>query len=557
MIPQRLANLKLKQKLMGIFTIVLMIFGAVAGLYQFTISKTIEGYNLTINAPIKAAFHMDEAKMAILQASVSKEKYINTKDFGFLEAAKAEIDHAMSEMTVVREIARKAGRVDLMGVFDNIDGMYDSFNKKFMPLSAALKASGSADAASDLLERAFEPVTGMTGFIYKIQEEANKDALGYARMTDGKATGLANIAKTVAILTGVIVLVVSFLISKSIADPIVKTALFAQKITDKNFTDQLVINQKDEIGILANALNTMRDNLAGIISDIKDAARNLTTSSSELTEISSQMADGSDNTSQLANNVSISAEEMTSNLNTVAAAMEESSTNIGVVATAAEEMSATINGISQNAENARSISETAVQRARSAGEKMNELRNAAQAIDKVTETITEISEQTNLLALNATIEAARAGEAGKGFAVVANEIKELAKQTADATLDIKTKIDGVQLTTTGTISEIGQVSEVINNVNDIVGTIATAVEEQSSATKEIAVNISQASEGIQEVNTNVGQSSSSAQSISQDIDMVSSQAQETTSGSGQVKMSAEALERMSAELNSVVAQFKI
>ena len=76
----------------------------------------------------------------------------------------------------------------------------------------------------------------------------------------------------------------------------------------------------------------------------------------------------------------------------------------------------------------------------------------AQSISKVTEVITEISEQTNLLALNATIEAARAGEAGKGFAVVANEIKELAKQTAEATKEIKTKIEGIQTSTSDIVS---------------------------------------------------------------------------------------------------------
>jgi len=108
---------------------------------------------------------------------------------------------------------------------------------------------------------------------------------------------------------------------------------------------------------------------------------------------------------------------------------------------------------------------------------------SAHAISKVTETITEISEQTNLLALNATIEAARAGEAGKGFAVVANEIKELAKQTNEATLDIKTKIEDVQVATDNTVADIEEISKVINNVNEIVVTITMAVGEQSKATK--------------------------------------------------------------------------
>ncbi len=98
---------------------------------------------------------------------------------------------------------------------------------------------------------------------------------------------------------------------------------------------------------------------------------------------------------------------------------------------------------------------------------MTALGMAAQAIGQVTETITEISGQTNLLALNATIEAVRAGEAGKGFAVVANEIKELAKQTAEATQAIKGKIEDVQTPTASTVTEIDQISTVINGVNEI------------------------------------------------------------------------------------------
>ena len=144
---------------------------------------------------------------------------------------------------------------------------------------------------------------------------------------------------------------------------------------------------------------------------------------------------------------------------------------------------------------------------------MDSLGEAAHGIGKVVETIIEISEQVNLLALNATIEAARDGDAGKGFNVVANEIKELAKQTSETTLDIKFKIKDIQDSTGSTIMGINEISGVIDNVNQIVGTIATSVEEQSAVSRKIADNISQASRGMQEVNKNINQSSIASKEI--------------------------------------------
>ncbi len=324
-----------------------------------------------------------------------------------------------------------------------------------------------------------------------------------------------------------------------------------------DLTKRIAVRSKDEIGELAGWFNTFLEKLQNIIGKLAENSKQVDQSANELSSIASQLSEGSDDTAGRANNVAASAEEMSANLNNVAAAMEESSTNAGMVASAAEEMNATINEIAQNAEKARSISDQAVTKAQDASGQMDGLGQAALAIGKVVETITEISEQVNLLALNATIEAARAGEAGKGFAVVANEIKDLAKQTADATLDIKDKIGNIQNSTDGTVDGINEISEVINSVNEIVGSIATAVEEQSVATKEIANNIAQASLGIQEVNENVNQSSSVASEITGDIATVNQAAAEMSNSSNQVKFSSEDLQRMAAEMNDIVGSFKI
>ncbi|MCP4115343.1 MAG: HAMP domain-containing protein [Desulfobacteraceae bacterium] len=365
------------------------------------------------------------------------------------------------------------------------------------------------------------------------------------------------IAIVIAVFSIIFCLAASYLIILVVTKPIAKSVDFAKQMSAGDFSNTLDIDQKDEIGLLADALNNMSASLSSMFKDIDDGAGTIFSSATELSSISRQMTHGADQASGKSNTVASAAEEMSSNMNSVSAASEQASTNLSTVASASEEMTATISEIAQNTEKARSISESAVTQAKSASSKVNELGAAAQDVGKVVETINDISEQTNLLALNATIEAARAGEAGKGFAVVANEIKELAKQTAEATRNIKERIGGIQDTTVTTVQEIGQITKVIDDINEIVSVIATAVEEQSATTREIASSISQVSQGIQEVNENVVQSSSVAGEIAQDIDEVNQAAGEISSSASQVNISSEELSKLGGQLKEMVEKFKI
>ena len=324
-----------------------------------------------------------------------------------------------------------------------------------------------------------------------------------------------------------------------------------------DLTLRLPVNTQDEIGELSTWFNSFIEKLQRIVGDLSGQAGAMEGASGALLDVAGDLSTRADNTSERATSVSGAAEEMTSNINGVAASMEQASANSDMVATAAEEMTATIGEVAKQSETARNISEKAVRQAGGASTKMARLGEAAAAIGSVTEAISEISEQTNLLALNATIEAARAGEAGKGFAVVAGEIKALANQTAEATRDIKAQVDGIQGITGESVDDIEEVTRVISEVNDIVGTIATAVEEQSVATREIAANISQASQGIQEVNGMVAQSSGVITEITREISEVNTNAADISEGSRRVHGNAEELSQMALALKQVVETFKI
>lgn len=350
---------------------------------------------------------------------------------------------------------------------------------------------------------------------------------------------------------------VAYLITRSITYPIKKSTRFAKRISEGDFTEMLDLDQEDEIGVLSKSLNLMVTNLRSMIGQIVQSVATLSASSSELSAISGQMSKNAGQTYALSGNVAAASEEMSANLSSVAAAAEQASTNVDMVSAAAEEMTATINEISRNAEKARTMTNRAVSDAQGAFKTVDELGTAAREIGKVTEVIADISDQTNLLALNATIEAARAGDAGRGFAVVANEIKELAKQTARATDEIKTRIEGIQNSTSGTVARIQQISKVIHEIDEIVSSIATAVEEQSITTNDIAGNVSQAALGIHEVTRNVSQSSMVALSITKDISGVNRSGEEISSNSSQVSLSADELKKLANRLKEMVEIFKM
>lgn len=324
-----------------------------------------------------------------------------------------------------------------------------------------------------------------------------------------------------------------------------------------DLTKRIDDHSGDETEEMANWFNQFVGQVQEIIKEVSGNASNVTSSSQTLAGISNQMATNAEQTSDTANSVAAASEEMSSNMNSVAAAMEEASTNVNMVAAATEEMSSTIDEIAENTEKARNVAANAVTRTTRASTQVEDLGKAAREIGKVVEAITDISSQVDLLALNATIEAARAGDAGKGFAVVAGEIKELARQTAEASGEIKSRVEGIQTTTDGTVQEINDVSEVVNDINSIVSTIATAVEEQSATTREIVSNVAQASVGLGEVNENVAQSSQVSAEIAEDINGVTHAASGISTSCSEVNTNSQELAGLAEQLNQMVNKFKV
>jgi methyl-accepting chemotaxis protein len=319
-------------------------------------------------------------------------------------------------------------------------------------------------------------------------------------------------------------------VARSITGAVARMVAMIHEVAANNLVvEDMRITSKDEIGQAGRALNQMKNNLRDMVQSIAEMSMHVASASEELSNTSQQITANSEETSAQAKVVSDAAQTVSQNLQTVA--------------TGAEEMGVSIREIAKNATEAAKVATSAVKVAETTTATVSKLGESSNEIGQVIKVITSIAQQTNLLALNATIEAARAGEAGKGFAVVANEVKELAKETAKATEDISRKIEAIQGDTKAAVEAIASISEVINQVNGISNTIATAVEEQNATTNEMARNVSEAAHSSGEITSN--------------ISGVAQAAESTSRGAMDTEKASQQLVETSTELRRLVEQFRI
>jgi methyl-accepting chemotaxis protein len=333
-----------------------------------------------------------------------------------------------------------------------------------------------------------------------------------------------------ALTLGLVVSVVLALaVSRSLLRPLRRVNDVLAALADGDLTKVTEVRSKDEMGVMAAALDRAMENLRDTVQALSASAQGLAGASEELSANSTQIA--------------AAASETAAEVDIASGAVAQINDNVRSVAAGAEQMTASISEISTNAAEAARVAAHAVEAADAANAQIAKLGTSSAEIGDVIKVITSIAEQTNLLALNATIEAARAGEAGKGFAVVADEVKQLAQQTARATGEIGQRIEAIQGDAGGAVAAIGEIAAVIQRINDFQTTIASAVEEQTATTNEMSQNVSVAAQSSEKVSTN--------------ITGVARAAATTTTGVQDAERAATELATMSAQLQNIVDRFRL
>ena len=296
-----------------------------------------------------------------------------------------------------------------------------------------------------------------------------------------------------------------------------------------NLTERVMIKGDGAMSQIGAALDGLFDNLSGSISAISQNAAQLNNSSGEITKLNQNMND--------------SAAAAATQIEQVSGASVELREHVSQISALVSDMSDSVSEVASHSGEATSVAGKAVSIAQSTDSLVRQLSESSMGIGAVIKVITSIAEQTNLLALNATIEAARAGESGKGFAVVANEVKELAKETAKATENISERIKAIQRDSDGAVTAIGEISDIIAQINQLQEQISSGVSKQKVA--------------VEHINRSTAEADVRTSAIAGNLTQVSASSSETLGGTVKALEAANTLKSMSASMHELASRFRI
>lgn len=304
---------------------------------------------------------------------------------------------------------------------------------------------------------------------------------------------------------------------------------FRSSMEDMLSVVDVMTKNSDALNSKTNAVNQAVQEITGSIGQTagasSDASESISVIAAAVEEMHSTIQHQAASTEEISSSlehVSLGVNQVATNVDEVSSSAQEMSGAVNNVATAVKEINISLNEVSLSCERSTRITDDAETKALETKEIIENLNQSSTQIGKIIDVINDIADQTNMLALNAAIEAAGAGEAGRGFAVVANEVKELARQTAEATEEISRQIETMQTNMQQAVVAVETINGVIEESNSITGTIASAVAEQSAATGEISSSIVQAAERVSIITQNIADVASSIKEAAENVAEVSS-----------------------------------
>lgn len=472
----------------------------------------------------------------------------NLLAFGFGVALDADKFEAIGEGF---NQAKAMGNISYVIIFDSKDNFLSAYNPDSLELETKRNGFKSEPQVSNGFIEKASPIKFMNSSYGTI-------VVGLSLKEVQKAT----IATLYVISFGAfsaltISVLISIIIAAKIVSPLQSVIYAMNQLSNRNLTGKCLVKTVDETATMSGKVNSAIESLRSSMSTVSSRTEGVFSSAEVLVNISDKMAKSADEMANNSKSVAKAIDEASKSISSVSTSTNIMATSIEVVAASIGELNTSLNEVANQCHKELTIAKGANQQVQNAREVMEQLGIAAKEISQIVSVINDIAGKTNLLALNATIEAANAGAAGKGFTIVAHEVKDLAKQTGEATQKIKLQIENMSEKTQKAINSISSINDVVQEIDSISQTIVAAVEEQSITVSEMAKNGNEASKSTNAISAAVSEWAKGMEYISKEVMTTNNAAQETAKGIIVIKENAGELSKHAEDLKGVVNTFTL
>jgi len=616
-------NMKLRVKLVSAFGLIALLLLVVSLVSIINLRKMENNIDMIDTKVITQLDNLNKASNALSKAKLEARSVLLDKPHDEkISNMRKTVEYVESMAEIMEGYRENIISDDAKRVYENYLKKYEEYIKGLKDFAETVYSSreddaeytkGQIESLSPLSQECLDMLDELASLKVDKGEELSNRVVADSKVTTFRLIFIAVIGFAASLSLGIYFAI-------SISTPILKGVELVKKSAAGDFTVKVPDTYGAEIGELFEAYNTLTEFNVTQVSDLKSTIETIRKSAQAMMMVSTNMAENSKGLGEQTSMVSTSAEEFSAgmtqssnslstasaHISAVASSIEEINSTIGTVAAASEQTStrvmqssSLVESIQESIKNssesvvvvskafdnvASSIDEInrsiavvsehctvtvkrmsdADTKAKNTNEIIRRLEVANKQIGKIVNVINDIADQTNMLALNAAIEAAGAGEAGKGFMVVANEVKELAKQTAEATDEIAAQIENMQNNMTDAVSAVSEITSIINSMSEFISSLTTEISGQGRRSDRIAEDSADAAQRMNELKAEITRISDNALSVTrtvadsaQGVNEIAKSTAELVIGTQEIAMNSERASNNMSEINRAIKEMAI